>query len=267
MTTPALKHPHDLKLGARRPKVIPHQPYFNRCSALIAPRAPLALPRHDVHPAYQMFDNDQIGDCSSAGIANTMISFSALSNTTPIITTNDAVNFYSLSTGYNPADPSTDQGGVLSEVLAYAVVNGYTAGYYKYFPLWGTLDPHDRNALGNGINMFGSVYCGFGLAQADYTTVGEVWDTETPGDQTGWSWGGHCALLFAYEGLADTDIVYIATWGGLQKATWRWVHARIFESHVVAFRDLMPASGQTLIGQTWDELAAVTRQFQSCVSQ
>lgn len=254
---------HNFKLGAKKPVIIPNQPFFNKCRAIMEPRAPLSLGRHNLNPQFQMFDNDQIGDCSSAGIANTMIAFSALSGTTPIVTTSDAVNFYSLSTGYNPANPSTDQGGVLSEVLAYATRNGYDAGYYKYVPLWGTLDPHDRNALGNVMYQFGSVYCGFGLAQADNDTVGEVWDTTTPGDQTSWSWGGHCALLFAYDGLADTDIVYIATWGGLQKATWRWVHARIFEAHAVAFRDLMPATGHTRVGQTWEELASVTESFKN----
>lgn len=256
---------HPFKLGAKKPVVLPNQPMLNRCKTLINPRAPLTLKRDQYSPKFQMFDNDQIGDCSAAGIGNIMIGAECLHGLSPIITTYNAVDFYSLTTGYNPADPSTDKGAVLSDVLSYAVRNGFTAGYYKYYPIWGTLDCHDRNALGNAMNILGGVYCGFALASADSTSVGEVWDTVTPGDQTQWSWGGHCAVLWSYEGLADTDIVYIITWGGLQKATWRWVHARIFEAHAIACRDFLPAVRSPAQAYTWEEMVEVTRTFSQSV--
>lgn len=254
-----------VKLGAKRPKILPNQPDFSRVKAFIEPKAPPMLHRADIDPHPQMFDNDQIGDCSSAGLANIMLASTALWSRDKItvpLTAADAVRFYEQSTGYNPAVPGSDQGGVLTEVLAYAMSHGYKVGqWWTYVPLWGSLDIHDQNAIANVMHTLGAVYCGFGLAEADQYTVGQVWDTTTPGDQSSWSWGGHCAVLWSYAGLGDTDLVDILTWGGIQKATWRWVKARMFEAHAVGFRQLLPASGTNQLGDTWDQMVQLNNSY------
>lgn len=266
MSVPSVKNSQILKLGVKPPVILPNQPNFSKVAALISPKAPAVLNRDHINPNAKMYANDKIGDCSAAGIANLMSAIMALNGMGVHISTQDVINFYSLSTGYNPENPLTDEGGVLSEVLAVALSKGFLAGDYSYYPLWGSLDPSDRNAMGNVMNMMGAVYCGFGLAEADEYTVGGVWDTTTPGKQDSWSWGGHCAIIWSYTGLADTDIVEIITWGSLQKATWRWVRARIFEAHALAFRQFLSPHGTNHLGQTWNSLVSMNKAFLSGLS-
>jgi hypothetical protein len=200
--------------------------------------------------------NDQIGDCTAVGIANAARAMATLDGFGVSIPTDRVVAFYSASTGYDPANPATDQGGVELDVLGYQLTNGFDTG--DQAPLVGafaTFDPRDRVTFANVMAKFGTAYLGVNLASADLDTSA-VWDTATPGDQTPGSWGGHCLLAWDYTGLGDTDTVRLATWGTLQPCTWRWLAARCEEAHVLIWRQLMKANALNFAGLDYDGLRA-----------
>ena len=227
----------------------------------MARRAPGRLPREGIDPAPLILGNDRLGNCTSAGLGNHLRATAALARFQVVVRDADAILFYERSTGYTPADPATDLGGIEVDVLAYAARDGYALADQTLYPVWGSIPPDDMNALRLVMAGLGVAYLGVDLALADQTEGG-VWDTATPGNQRPGSWGGHCLLAWAYDGTDEGSIVHLLTWGGVQRATWRWVRSRIMECHGLAWRQLMPASG-LLNGQDWDRLQADNAAFLS----
>lgn len=227
------------KLGRKPAKTQPNQPRLSGLR-MMARKAPARLIRDHIDPAPLMLGNDQLGNCTSVGIANHLRATAALGGYQIDICTGDAVRFYSESTGYNPAMPGSDQGGVEVDVLTVASSTGYTLDNgWSYTPLWGSADPQDRNALALITAGMGAAYLGVQLTQADQSTG--LWDTGQPGENV--PWGGHCLLLWDYTGLADDDTVTLLTWGTKQKATWRWLRERVAEAHGLLWPQLILPSG------------------------
>lgn len=246
------------KLGCKRPVVSPDMPQLHTLKSLLRKPAPSIVRKVD--PNAQMYMNDSVGDCSSAGIANLLNAYSALCGYKLSITAEQVLEFYSLSTGYVIGDPTTDNGAVLTSVLQFAALNGYAITNEILYPIWGTADISDPHVVALIVESFGACYIGVGLAEADQDTS-VVWDVTTPGNQTPWSWGGHCLIVYGYESLAEDGIVDLVTWGGIQKCTWRWLRSRMCEAHAVAFRQVMPASGHTFTGEDWDTLVAENKRY------
>jgi hypothetical protein len=197
-----------------------------------------------------LYGNDQHSNCTAVGLANAARAAAARNGFQIAIGLPDVMAFYSASTGYVPTDPSTDQGGVELDVLGYQLRNGFRrAGADELVGAFATFDPSDRRTFAQAMVTCSSCYIGIDLAAADLTDTADdpsvVWDTVTPGDQTPDPDNGHCVMTFGYTGLGGTDLVRIGTWGIWKLATWQWVLSRTVESHVVIWRQLMPASGHT----------------------
>jgi len=257
-----------LKLGAKPAVVHPGQPRLDRLR-MMARVAPPVLIRDHIQPQAKMFANGSIGDCTSAGLANSIRAVSALNGFTTDVIDADAIKFYEHSTGYVDGDPATDQGGVETDVLAYAAASGYALQTQTLYPIWGTIDPQNLNSIRVAAASLGPVYLGVQLAIADQANVGAVWDTDTPasdGDPTPGSWGGHCLLAgFSYYGTSDTDIVLLTTWGTQQRATWRWVRSRIMEAHGLLWPQLATPKPSFLSVGDLDSIRADNAAFLSGV--
>lgn len=246
------------QLGCKPAETRVNQPRLSGLR-MMARKAPARLVRDHIDPAPLMLANDQIGDCTSVGIANHLRATAALAGYQIDVSTGDAIRFYSESTGYNPANPDSDQGGVEVDVLGIAGRDGYHLDHGAYYPLWGTIDPQDRNALALVVAGMGCAYLGVQLAVADQAPG--VWDIDRSGDNTPGSWGGHCLLLWDYTGLADEDEVTLLTWGTRQKATWRWVQSRIMEAHGLIWPQMVLPSGLYPTGPDIDRLRADNSAF------
>lgn len=217
---------------------------------------PPTLNRSSIPFAPQMDGNGEIGDCTAVGIANAARGMAALNGFGVDIPTDRVVGFYSASTGYDPADPSTDQGGVELDVLGHQLAHGFdTGGQAPLVADFATFDPGDRATFASALARIGPVYLGVNLALADLDTS-VTWDTGTLGDQTAGTWGGHCLIAWDYTGLGDGDTVRLATWGTLQPCTWRWLTSRCEEAHVLIWRQLMKASRLNFAGVDYEGLRA-----------
>lgn len=221
---------------------------------------PPRLDRSHVEFTPALDRNNELGDCTAVGLANCARAGAELNGFEIAISTEQVVGFYSASTGYDPAQPSTDQGAVELDVLGYQRARGFDIGGQA--PLVGdfaTFDPADRALFAVAMARIGAVYLGVNLAGADMD-ISRTWDTTTSGDQTPGSYspegGGHCLIAWDYTGLADTDIVRLGTWGMWQSCTWRWLRARAEEAHVVIWRQLMRVDGRNFFGLDYDGLHA-----------
>jgi hypothetical protein len=219
---------------------------------LLARQAPPKLIRDHIDPDPQMDRNNELGDCTAAGLANVARAQARLGGITLTIPTEKTVAFYSQSTGYDPANANSDAGGVEVDVLADAARQGFEIGQQTpLYPLWGSIDRQDLNGIRLVASEIGPVYLGVALALADQADG--VWDTDSGGNQQPGSWGGHCLLLWAYDGIEPDSLVTLITWGAAtQRATWRWVQSRMDEAHAVTFRQLRKAGTLGVDYDRWD---------------
>jgi hypothetical protein len=166
---------------------------------------------------YGVMANNRLGDCTAAGAGHFIQTWTAANGAEVIPTDQQVIDFYSGSTGYNPVDPSTDQGGVEADVLAYwqrvGLAGHKIAGFIAMDPLnW----QHMR--LAN--YLFGGVYPGVALPLNAQNQA--VWSLDLsgggPSAEPG-SWGGHCPPFFDSTPAG----VLFCTWGMKQPGTAEWV--------------------------------------------
>jgi hypothetical protein len=128
------------------------------------------------------------------------------------VTDDDVIAFYSGSTGYDPADPSTDQGGVMQDVMAYwrreGIAGHRIAAFFE-------LDPHDLDEVRAALYLFGGVNLGIALPQSalDQIDAGQPWDATSRHARIV---GGHDVWLVEMDADGNGTVV---TWGQLQKFT------------------------------------------------
>ena len=142
---------------------------------------------------------------------------------------------YSAITGYNPADPSTDQGAVELDVLNYWRQNGIAGhkilGYAK-------LDPGNVDHVRQSVYLFEGTYIG---VQLPISAQGQAtWDVPAgglTGDGEPGSWGGHAVPVIGY----DADGLWVVTWGKLLKMTWAFWRAYTDEAYACFSIDMLEA--------------------------
>lgn len=248
-----------MKLGMTTPNQN-RKPVFPQAKRLFAARvAPDTVIRTAINPNPLMYRNDELSDCTAVSTYNGARAICKLVHNTSLIdlnvVTDNVVNFYSTCSGYNPNIPGTDNGADIDHVMKTAMIHGVPTMSDTLYPQIGEFDINDLESIRNGIDMFGVLHLGVGLALADQNT-NRVWDITTPGDQSLASWGWHDLNIWEYAGKEDTSLVTLLTWGKKQYATWRWVKARAAICAGMAFRQLTTPEMKTVNGATWDNFVA-----------
>ncbi len=215
-----------LKLGKRDVRTSVHTPVLRHYFAAdIAPPPAAADWGAAAKLPWGMLLNDQIGDCTAAAVGHACQTWSA--NTTGEVPVTDAetISFYSSTTGYNPADPATDQGGVELDVLQWWQANSFAG--YKIDSL-AQVDFGNQTNICQAIYLMGGIYVGLQLPVTAQTQT--VWDYP-PGGPTGngapGSWGGHAVWVLGYDAKGLTCI----TWGKVWKMTWAFVQLYMDECY------------------------------------
>ena len=164
----------------------------------------------------QILGNQELGDCTCAGIFHT--GGALLGNVdAPIpFTQDDAIGLYERACGYDPADPSTDQGGDEQTVLNYVMRNGLLPDGSHKIAAWMAVDGKNQEQVSNAIYLFENVYFGVELPDAWTATMpsadGFIWDVAGDPDPG----QGHCFVGLGY----DAKGIIIDTWGMIGKITW-----------------------------------------------
>jgi hypothetical protein len=175
-----------------------------------------------------MLANDRLGDCTVAGVGHKRIGDAYVNQGITLhITDDDAIKFYE-HFGYDPRDPSTDQGAVCQDVLEFWQKHGFNGEKILAFA---KVDIANREEVRQAIALFGQIYTGFNVPTSamEQFENGETWDV-VPGDDND---GGHCVTLGAY----DANGLDAVTWGKVQKLTWKFFETYWDEGWVIISPD------------------------------
>lgn len=243
-----------LKLGKRDPKWHPntlnilkyHPALFSTPVAPPPEKRAWEYSVHDSAWAATMLGNDEVGDCViAAWLHYKMAALANAGRPWTLPTTEEALALYSTVTGYNPADPSTDQGTVWTDMLAYLQKNGDILG-------WASI-PLNLNALRNALQTFGGVLIGTPIYQSmeDQFGSGQAWNGPFSGNLL----GGHGIPILGYGSEGETCI----TWGARQQMDLT-APSLFDEMYCVVTNDFMDAAGKSPSGLNinalWADLKA-----------
>lgn len=166
-------------------------------------------------PAFGMFANDRLGNCTCASQGHYLQAMAANTGRPLAITGGDVIKMYQAIGGYDPARPETDQGAEMLDAMRYMRSTGL-CGYR--FGAYFSVDPLLSAHVEAAVNSFGGLSVGLDMPAAwrDSTT----WDVAQPGDRSlSWepnSWGPHAAQVVAYDPIGLT----VVTWSVLKLLTW-----------------------------------------------
>ncbi|WP_148232718.1 hypothetical protein [Acetobacter aceti] len=120
-----------------------------------------------VDPSPLLLANDRLGNCTAAALVNGARAQAALGGFQIAVTDDNAIDFYSASTGYIRGDERTDLGGNETDVLAYAARHGYRLDTQCLYPVWGDIDPADLNSVRLSVETCGTAYIGVQFSESD----------------------------------------------------------------------------------------------------
>jgi len=215
-------------------KAVRHDPRTLLLSSYLQPHLPAAPAAHDWTPkvsSWPMYANDTLGDCTAAGAAHLIQLWTANESSEYAMPESEVVAFYEDSTGYDPADPNTDQGGVEIDVLNYwrkCGCGGRKIGAYV------AVDPKSKTLTRDAIWLLGGTYLGVSLPLSAQNQ--RVWDVPhggAVGRGASGSWGGHCVPAVAYDARGLTCV----TWGGLKRMTWGFFRTYVDEQYGILSPD------------------------------
>lgn len=176
---------------------------------------------------YQLFRNDEFGDCTCANLANLLVQQAAIEGE-PLAFTDDEVTAFYFGLG-----SGLDDGLIETDVLAYVEEHGFALDGKVKVPAVVAIDPSNIDAVKSLCAVFGGLYVGaqLPLRAQNELQAGQPWaigDVPSPDDVAG-TWGGHAMALAGF----DPPGVTFSTWGARQLATWEWWLKYVDEAYVV----------------------------------
>jgi len=212
------------------------------------PKAPLAVDWTKRVPQYGMLLNDRLGDCVVAGMMHLAIGWQANAGQTADAPSDpEVVAAYSAIGGYDPADPTTDQGCNMLTALKYWRNNGLTVGGKKsQIVAFAEVDPANDVEVKAALWLFGGLFTGFQMPKSVQNA--DTWRVPVCGlhgkGKPG-SWGGHCAPLAAEDGSGGFQAI---TWGKLVPTAHSFLGAYCEEAYAVLSPAWIEQSGQAPCG-------------------
>jgi hypothetical protein len=237
-----MSNSHQFKLGARKPV-----PAKLARTLKLANYLDLSQLTEFIPPAFDFFQgvpdsidlNDTLGICVVAAEAKHTRSWTQnATGNAATITNAQILDVYEKGAGYNPSDPSTDQGWDLLSALAYwqkTGIGGHKIGAYA------AINPKHHNMVRSATYLFGGLYIALSLPISAQNQT--VWDAASGSSGTPGSWGGHCVTIQAVE----NDQPIVRTWGYAQPCTWAFIDKYCDEVYAIISPDYL-SGGKTIAG-------------------
>jgi hypothetical protein len=250
---------------------------------------PLVVNDIDAVTSYPMLLNDQLGDCTVAGILHSAQAVTSLSGNIQGGASFDdaeALKVYEIVGGYVPGNPSTDNGATLASVCNYGVKTGFTDVNGQVHKLAGWAEVGDVTnimLLKKALWTFGTIYMAFNLPEsAESQFNAEMPFTFVPGSPIA---GGHC-MVYQFSALwaGNNDAVHaeiaaaqagidpgatplrdledLVTWGAKQRANVGFMTGYTVEAVVPVWEDWVSrANGVSPSGLNLNGLLAASKSY------
>jgi hypothetical protein len=170
------------KLGkkAARPEAIPLK-FHSIFNDTALPIPPTLFGKLRAVPDWLMLANDKVGCCVFSGSAHeTMLWSSNVDGTPAPFADSDILEDYSAVTGYDPNDPSTDQGTDVAEAAEYRRKTGIvdSTGTRHKIDAYVSVHPNNLDHIALSAYLFGACGLGVNLPQSaiDQFTDAVPWD-------------------------------------------------------------------------------------------
>jgi hypothetical protein len=239
----------NMKLGKLEPKFKPTD--FKMVKYLLPKKLPVIPQECSWDKAvkkFQMYKNDQIGDCTCAA-AGHRITLTHYNTGRPFDPPeSDIVKTYSNLTGYN-GDEATDSGAYLSDVLSYWRKNGIAQNYITAYM---KVNSRSATMIKTAIYLFGGAYVGLMLPiSCQNQKIWDITDASLTGDAEPNSWGGHCVVLSGYN---KNGIYNCITWGSVIQVTEKFLMAYLDETWAVLAKGWIKDDSKSPSGFKFSEL-------------
>lgn len=195
-----------MKLGknpAKFDSTVPHLLSLSLDTSIV----PQTLEEYKKIQYWPVLLNDQIGDCTIAGIGHIIQYWNTVGKLSfPVMTDLEANTFYQIIGGYIPGNTATDNGCVELDVLNYFNTNGIMAASQLIkIDKFLSLTPSNIEQIKASVFHLGNCYIGLNLPQSALQTTS--WDV-VPNSPVA---GGHAVCVVGYD---DTkQVLYIVSWG------------------------------------------------------
>ena len=221
------------------------------------PSVPAAVDRSDASFACGMLANDTLGDCVIAMMMHSIEAFHLDATTpVPVFSDADAIAAYEAITGYNPANPNSDQGTNEGQAMTYWQHTGLRCSADDSIHTIATtvaVNPTSIDERRRAIWEFVALQYGLALPlTAQGQTEWSVTDSTLQGNAAPGSWGGHGVPALSYDSASETVI----TWGADLVMDEAFALAYLQEAHVVVTTEMLSRSGTSPAGIDWDALIA-----------
>jgi hypothetical protein len=202
--------------------------------------------------------NDAYGDCVLAGADHETMLWAGIGGAKPAFSAATALADYAALTGFNPNDPSTDQGTDMQAAAAYRRKTGVIDRAGKRHQIGGYVGLERGNLDEHKVATFLFAAVGIGLIVSD-TQIGQFERGEPWDGALGSNPGPHYVSMISFRG----GYLLVVTWGGIQKVSPEFFFSNNDESlaylSTEAMKDGKSIQGFDLVQLTAD-LAAVNSQ-------
>ena len=182
-----------------------------------------------------MLGNDQYGCCVFAGSAHDVMLWTAEGGKPVNFTTQGVLSDYSAVTGFNPNDPSTDNGAYLRDALDYGRKVGFidANGIRHKIVAFLLLDLLDFDDILQATYIFSNTKLGIQITQTamDQFNAGQPWTKVTDENPI----GGHDVELIAWDG----EMLHVVTWGRVQKMSVEFFKAYADEAYAMLSEEFL----------------------------
>jgi hypothetical protein len=249
------------RLGARAPRIDPRTLKMSKYMRAL-PSPPVNSGLVSAVSSWPMYLNDTIGDCVEAAWGHMVEQWTQYAGKPQVPTDAQILDLYEGAAGFNPNDPSTDQGTVIIDLLNYLRQR-------KQIVAYGSINPLDPVAIQKSVVTFGGVLIGIALPVTAQTPPNganglPVWNFQSlSGDGQPGSWGGHSVPIVGYgvDNVGNPGTM-VVTWGQLYDMTYGFLSAYCTEAYAIITQDWIEADGKSPSGfdlaQLQADLAEVT---------
>jgi hypothetical protein len=185
-------------------------------------------------PAWPMYANDRVGDCTTAAAGHMIEAWTRAASGQAV-----EISEQSVLTAFEAVkvvDPRTgEEGAIELDVLKYwrkVGIGQHSIGAFAAVPV------HNPTLIRTGAWLFGGLYIGLSLPLSAQAQTVWDWDGSWSGDAKPGSWGGHAVDVARY----GADGVTVVTWGRLQLMTWSFWEHYCDEAYCIISSDFLRGS-------------------------